>query len=573
MKVDLIIKNVNIYNSFFKRFSLCACAILDGKFLYIGKDDISKLSGEKEIDGYGMYMIPGLIDIHMHIESSMATPDAFSHQLIKNGVTTIVSEPHEIANVFGVQGVEEMIENGKNAIVDIFYSVPSSVPSTSSYFETTGYEIGIEEISKLMESGNFISLGEVMNYYDIINNKDSKINTIIKFFKENYKALPIEGHCPKLMGLDLSKFIFNGVDSDHTQQTRYTLSERIKNGMFIEIQEKSISKENLDFLIENSLYEHFAFVTDDVMADTFSTKGHLNKLVKKAMDLGMTPENAIYNASYTAARRMGLKDRGAIAPGKIADFLLVSNIENLIIEEVYKDGLRVYDVNKPYVYKESTGTFPDKFYKSIVMNPINDENLMIKAPIENGEIKCRIIEVNRDSNFTKEIIQDIQVKNGFLEWENTKYLMIAVFERYGKNGNISLGLVTGDTIKKGAIVTSYAHDHHNIMVVGSNKKDIIKAVNHLIENQGGIYAVLDEEIIAGLELKVAGLISEKSIDNIGLELEKVRLAMKSLGYVHNNPIMSFCTNSLPVSQLLKITDMGLIKLSENKIVDLILEEK
>lgn len=571
MKVDLLIKGGMVYNSYFKKFFHGDIAVIGNKFIYIGLCENFNIESEKIIDAEKMYIIPGLIDIHMHIESSMATPIAFSKEIIKNGVTTIVSEPHEIANVFGIEGILEMIKSGEDAEVDIFYGVPSSVPSTSSEYETTGGEIGIDEVKKLMNNEKIICLGEVMNYFDVINSEDKKINKIINYFKEQHPLLPIEGHCPKIKNLELSKLIFSGVTSDHTQQTVSGMEDRIKNGMFIEIQEKSMVQPVIDYLIQNNLYEHFAFVTDDCMADVLISEGHLNSHVKKAIHMGMSPENAIYCSTYTPAKRMNFSDRGSIAPGKIADFIMLEDLNNFTINRVFKNGKQVYRIEDKSVDDKIPKTFEERFYNSIKLDKINEGMLNIKAKIHNGSVKCRVINIQDGSTFTDEIISKVDVKNGYLDWENSKYCLIAVIERYGKNQNIGFGLAAGDTIKKGAVASSYAHDHHNIIVVGKNARDIVCVVNSIIDSQGGYCAALDGKILAKIDLPIGGILSDKNMKSIGKELKEVREAMIYLGYNHYNPIMSLSTNSLPVSPLLKITDKGLIKLNENKIVDIFVE--
>ncbi len=572
MKIDLLIKNGRVYNSFFKKFIYSDIGILDDKIFCVSEPKKFDLEPCKVIDAKGMDIIPGLIDIHMHIESSMATPAAFSKEIIKNGVTTIVSEPHEIANVCGIEGILEMIKAGENTEVDIYYGVPSSVPSTSDLYETTGGKIGIEEVSKLLENKSVICLGEVMNYVDVISGEDNKINGIIKYFMKNNPNIPIEGHCPKISGLELSKFIYGGVTSDHTQQTVDGIKERIGMGMFVEIQEKSMVKPVIDYLIENKLYEHFAFVTDDCMADVLISEGHLNRIVKKAITMGMAPEDAIYCASYTSARRMNLFDRGSISPGKVADFIFIDNLKDFSICKVFKKGKEVYNRESKDNEVKIPKTFSDKFYNTIQLKKINKDMIKIKAPISQGKVKCRIINVQDNSTFTDEIIAEISVENGYLNWESSPYCLMAVFERYGINGNIGIGLATGDTIKKGAVAASYAHDHHNIIAVSKNPEDLVFAVNSIIDSHGGYYVVQDKNILAKIDLPIGGIISDKDMKSIGLGVKNVTEAMRYLGYKHYNPIMSFSTNSLPVSPLLKITDKGLIKLNEDKVLNIFVEE-
>ena len=494
---------------------------------------------ENVIDGEDKYIIPGLIDIHMHIESSMTIPREFSKAAIKHGVTTVVADPHEIANVFGIRGIEEFIKFKGN--LDIFYGIPSSVPSTSSSLETTGEQITYN---------------------------DSNINKIINISKE--KNIPLEGHCPKIQGVDLSLYIYRGVNGDHTQQSVGSLQEKIQNGMFIEMQHKSMTLENIKFLIENNLYEHFALVTDDVMADKL-VKGHLNEILKEAVKLGMSIENAIYVATYTPARRMNLLDRGTIAPGKLADFILLDSIEDFNIYEVYKNGKMVFNRDKGLKeeFFEDKSKLDYRFYNSIELNNITKESLEVKVPNKyKNKVTCRTMKVLKNTTFTEGGEVTLNVYNNILQWEKSSCALIAVFERYGKNNNISFGLVEGEIIKEGAIATTWAHDHHNLMVMGRNISDMTIAANEVINSRGGYVVSKNNEVIAKLELPIGGIISDEPIEIIGEKLGEVRNAMRDLGYNHMNEIMSFSTLSLPVSPALKITDKGLIDVKKGSIVSL-----
>lgn len=569
MKIDLLIKNVKIYNSYLKKFKEANVAILDKKILHVDTKKEIEFDAEKIIDGKNQYMVPGLIDIHMHIESSMMTPAPFCHQLAKNGVTTIVAEPHEIANVFGDRGIYAMIKAEDNIDTGIFYGIPSSVPSTSEELETTGAVIDCEGMKKIAENPNVICVGEVMNYRKVIVDDTLEICRFIEYVKKEKPTYAIEGHCPKLLDLELSKFLYLGINGDHTEHTMEEFKQRFENGMFVEIQAKSIEKELIDYIKENNLYEHFSFVTDDVMADTFLNEGHLNVVMKKAVKEGLRIEDAIYSATYTPARRMHLLDRGVLAPGKKADFLFVEDLEKFEIKNTFIDGKEVYNSSEEKKYIPTTYRFPEDFYRSVHVKNIKAEDIKIPVETTEKEVMCRVIEVSDGSTRTKELIRPVPVKDGYLDWESSEYCLIVVFERHGKNGNIGFGLVTGDSIKKGAIATTYAHDHHNLMVIGKTAVDIIKAANRIIEIQGGICAMENGNILAEVELPVAGILSEKSVEELGKEVEKLRGAMKALGYKHYNPIMSLCTLSLPVSPALKITDKGLIDVAESKVVSLI----
>lgn len=571
MKVDLLVKNVKVFNSYLKKFKDGNVAILNNKFLYIDNNKNIEFEASSTIDGKNQYMIPGFIDIHMHIESSMITPAPFCHHLSKNGVTTIVAEPHEIANVFGKKGIEAMIAAENSINTSIFYGIPSSVPSTSPDLETTGAILDFEEMKNLTSNPKVICIGEIMNYRKVIVDNSLDICKFIEYVKKNKPQYAIEGHCPKLLDLDLAKFLYLGINGDHTEHTFEEFVQRFENGMFMELQAKSISSELINYIKENNLYEHFAFVTDDTMPDTFLHKGHLNVVIKKAIQAGINIENAIYCATFTPARRMNLHDRGVIAPGKKADFLLIDNLKNLHITQTFIDGKEVYNINSEAKYIPTDYKFPEEFYQSVRVEKINEDIFQIPVNNKENEVNCRIIKVIDGSTRTTEIIEKLNVKNGYLDWENSPYMLIAVFERHGKNGNIGFGLVTGDCIKNGAIATTYAHDHHNLMVIGKNIKDMTKTINRIIELQGGICCVENEEILAEVPLPVAGIFSEKTVQELGKEVEILREKMSQLGYKHYNPIMSLCTLSLPVSPALKITDKGLIDVNQGKIVNLIID--
>ncbi|MDF2883277.1 MAG: adeC [Clostridiaceae bacterium] len=566
MEADLIIKNVQVFNSYFKKFLHGDVAVLNGKFLHISEPHCMELKSKRVIDGKENYLIPGLIDIHMHIESSMTTPLQFAKTVVTHGVTTVVADPHEIANVFGLEGIEAMANIKCNHLVDIFYGIPSSVPSTSFQLETCGGDIDVEEVDELIKLENVICLGEVMNFKDLVENENSRINKIIRLIKEKKPELILEGHCPKISGLELSKYIYSGVDGDHTQQTVKSLQEKIQNGMFMEIQEKSMTMENINYLMENNLYEHFCLVTDDVMADKL-VDSHINGLIKKAIRMGMPKEMAVYVSTYTPANRMKLFDRGAVAPGKKADFILLKDIENFNIEAVYKNGENVKD-NDNYQDEKNIYNFPKHFYNSVILDKLSKQDFVVNASGDKMEILCRIMKVSSNNTFTEEICDKIPVCQGQLDWQKSNYCLISVFERYNKNKNKAFGLVGGDIIKSGAVATTYAHDSHNLMVMGKCPEDMTKAANWVIENHGGICVVEHGEIIAALKLPVAGILSEEPIGELAEKLKAVREAMRNLGYKHNNEIMSLSTLCLPVSPALKISDKGLIRVKSQEIVSL-----
>ncbi|MBE3647333.1 adenine deaminase C-terminal domain-containing protein, partial [Paenibacillus polymyxa] len=493
----------------------------------------------------------------------------FSYGLIRNGVTTIVPEPHEMANVFGLEGIQEMMEASKDCVADMFYGIPSSVPATP--LETSGGEIDIPEIDALLQTGEMICLGEIMNYVDVIRDPESKTNRILRHVREHYPELIIEGHTPQLLDLDLHQLIYAGIGSDHTHQSIEGMKARMAAGMFIEIQEKSMTPEVMDYLIQEDVAQHFCFVTDDVMPDSFVERGHLNHIVSKAIGMGMKPEDAIYAATYTPAARMRMHDRGTIAPGKIADFVLLSDLEQFDVEQVYKDGLKVFDKFEEYHQAPVKSCFPAHFYRSVKLNPLTEQDFTVKLDVGDGAHPCRIMMVKDGSTFTSERIAPAQVEQGELVWEHGEHGLIATFERYGKNGNRAYGLIGGDTIKRGAVATTYSHDNHNLLVVGHNKQDMILAANTVLSSQGGFCVVENGKVLSHLPLTVGGILTEGPLEMVAAHVKELRSALLSLGYRHYNPIMSLSTHSLPVSPALKITDHGLIDVNAGKVVSLIVE--
>lgn len=555
--VDLIIENGNVYNTFLQKFENKDIAILDGKFYYIS-NNMKELKAKNIVDCRDKYIIPGFIDIHMHIESSMTVPSQFSKMVLPHGVTTVVADPHEIANVLGIDGINYFLSS--DTTLDIFYGIPSSVPSTNSDLETTGGKILEEDVLELLKNPKIMCLGEVMNFKDLVSKDNTLIKKIIKICKETKPHLPIEGHCPKISGLDLAKFIYAGVDADHTQQTPESIYEKITNGMFLEIQRKCINKNTIKTLVDNNFYEYFAFVTDDVMADHLK-EGHLNKIVKLAVDLGMPINKAIYCATYTPARRMNLFDRGAISIGKIADFIVIDNLEDLKIKDVYKNGKLYIGENDK---KES---FPDYVYNTVKCNKATLDDFELKTN-KKDSVDCNVIQVGKDSTFTKRVIRNLPIVDGKINWEDSGLSLLVVYERYKKTGNKSYTLVEGTINKKGAIATTWAHDHHNLMVIGTSKNDMLLAQNSIIDMQGGYIVCEDKRIKAKAILNVGGIINDGDINELSKNIKDVRKAMKNLGYEHINEIMSFSTLSLPVSPEIKITDKGILDTRAQKFINI-----
>ncbi|MBI9104737.1 MAG: adenine deaminase [Spirochaetales bacterium] len=571
MLTDLILLDASVYNVYLKRWFREDVAVLDGKIFFSGSSSKFGIEAKEVIDCKGQPLIPGLIDIHLHIESTLCSPSEFAKAVLKHGVTTVVSEPHEIANVFGLEGIEEMIRLSRKAVIDIFYGIPSSVPSTNPELETSGGIISLEDMDVLIRNyPEIVCLGEVMNFQGLINQSDRKTEECIRYIQQNFPLTAIEGHCPDITGADLSRVMFAGVDSDHCLQHPESMYERLKLGMFVEIQEKSVRKEIIEYLEKNDVDGLFSFITDDVPPDILISKGHLDHVVRKALALGLSLEKAILASSHSSAARMGFRDRGSISPGKLADMILLKDRSgDFSFERIFKRG-------KEYCQDEietcASPLFDNKFKSSMIIDStdITEEMFCLKTDKPDGSVNCRTMFKNSLTTYTDEKEVTLPVSDSQVLWKDNNLNLVLVLNRYERDLKYSQGLMSGEIFKKGAICSTYAHDSHNILTAGDNEQDMQKAVEWVIGCGGGICVISMGKIIASLELPVGGIISEASVEELSESVNRIQTAMRQLGFNHANPLMSFSTLTLPVSPSLKITDKGLIDVKENRLVDLFL---
>lgn len=569
MNVDMIIKNVWVFQTETQTFVKRNVSINNGKFYYISESELKNLTPKTIIKAENQYMIPGLIDVHMHIESSMTTPTIFSKAVLRYGVTTIVADAHEMANVFGLEGLDEFMK--AKTELDIFHAIPSSVPSTTPELETTGGVIGLAEVKELLKEPKVVCLGEAMNFKGIAYEPDSLIRQIIDLCKKERPTMPLEGHCPKITGEELAAFLSSGITSDHTHQFPDSLKERIEAGVFIQFQNKSITPENMQVIIENKWFEKASIITDDVMADDL-LQGHLNENLKKAVNAGLPIEQAIYMTTATPAKRMGFHDRGEIAPGRIADFILLNHLESFEIDSVYKAGNQVYQQGEAIAYPDVIEQFPEKYKHSVRCQKLTLEQLELKVDTDKDVVRCNVIQKQEIGTFTERITKEIPVKDGILQWQEADFALLLVMERYGKNGNIAFALMDQPITEKGAIATTWAHDHHNVMVMGNTSEDIVCAQNELLAMQGGYIVVSNGKVTGKCPLPIGGILSQAPIEELGNALKEVRSSMQALGYKNGNEIMSFSTLSLPVSPAIKVTDRGMMDTKTQEFYPLIFPE-
>ena len=563
-----VINNVNVFRTFSKQFVHGAVAIENDHFFRF-VTDIHQLEidgSTKVIDGKNRYMVPGLIDIHMHIESSMTLPGPFSAKVLEYGVTTVVADPHEIANVFGLDGIHLYLD--MPTVMDVYYGIPSCVPSTSFDYETSGAAIDENDVAQLLNHPKIRCLGEVMNYFDVIDPSGSTtIQKIIHTVKTMRPDMPLEAHCPSVSGNDLAAFMASGINADHTLQTPESIVEKVENNMFLEIQEKVITPENIQTILSHHYEEYVALVTDDVSVDRLQYH-HLDGVILKAVQAGMPIETAIYCATYTPARRMHFIDRGAIASGLKADFILLDDLKTWKVHSVVKNGMLMVEPSKGIYPRIPTVSVDSKFRHSIHHDLMDPSQFLLQVDPGTHHVNANVIVINDSTNATQWEKIPLDVHDGIVDYQSAGLSLLCCIERHGNDGHYAFGLVKNAFTTSGAVATSLAHDHHNLLVLGTDATDMAQAVNTVIDMQGGFAVISNQTLIASMPLPIGGIVSDASIDTIADQLANVRQAMEQLGYHHHNNIMSLATLGLPVSYRLRLSDKGLIDVATRQFVEL-----
>ena len=555
-KAPLVIKNANIINVFTNEIIPGDVAIYNGRIVGIGD-----YSGEEEIDLEGKYLSPSFIDGHVHIESSMVTALQFSKAIVPHGVTTIIADPHEIANVKGLEGVEYILDSSENLPLDVYIMLPSCVPATP--FENSGAVLNAEDLEKLIDHPRVLGLGEMMNYPGVING-DKEVLKKLELFQDKV----IDGHGPLIKDKELNTYVGAGIVTEHEASTIEEMIDRLRLGMYIHIREGSAAR-NLKELIQGVNKDNLRrciFCTDDKHPSDLLTDGSIDHKIRLAIKSGIDPIDCIKMASLNAAECYGLKGKGAIAPGYYADMVVIDNLEEFNIMEVYKNGKLVAKDNKPLFNLEEMDS--SSMMNTVNISEITEKDLEIKL---NGE-KVNVIKLLPYSLITEKVIREVELENGVFKPQND-ILKVAVVERHNKTGNIGLGLVEGFGLKNGAIASTVAHDSHNIIVIGDNDRDILMAIHELEKVGGGITIVSNGEIIDTLALEIAGLMSQKPLGEVNEKLsEMLNVSYEKLKINREyEPFMTLSFIALPVIPDIKLTDMGLFYVGEFKFIDLNVE--
>ena len=536
-KADLVLKNAKYLNVFSNEFLCGDIAVANGLIAGVGKYD-----GKTEIDVSGKLVLPGFIDAHIHLESSMVTPAEFAKAVVAHGTTTVITDPHEITNVMGIDGVEYMIQASQNLPIDVHFMMPSCVPATE--IDESGAELDCKDIDLYLDNKKVLGLAEMMNYVGVINGDKNVLSKIVTSQAHHKK---IDGHAPELSGNDLNAYIAAGVYSDHECSTFENALEKLRKGQFIMIREGTAAHnlKALMPLLTQQYYSRCMFATDDKHPSDLLYGGHIDYIVKQALKNGADPIVALKTATHHAARYFLLNNKGAIASGYLADIVVVDNLEDFNVETVFKCGKLVFDgevkdFSAPTVDEKLAEKCFDTFHlDSVTPSSFKVDGKLGLIGLIGGELLTRNLGT----------ADKIDVENDILK--------IACIERHKGTNHIGVGYVKGYSLKSGAVATSVAHDSHNIITVGCNDDDIAVAVNAIKDSNGGIAVVENGKIKALLELPIAGLMSDEPLTTVNEKLENAKSSAYELGADKSiDPFMTLSFLSLPVIPSLRITTKG-----------------
>ncbi len=548
---DLLLKNARIVNTFIGEIEQADVAIYGDRIAGVGNYDKAR----EIIDLQGGFLAPGLINGHTHIESSMLHPARYAQAVVPRGTLAVVTDLHEIANVCGSKGIKFVTDLARKLPLDMLFMAPSCVPAT--HLETAGARISSKEVKRILAHPNIIGLGEMMNFPGVVSGDEEVLKKI-----SASKAKVIDGHAPGLAGKELNAYLSAGIRSDHESTTLEEGKEKLRRGMYLMIREGS-SEKNLDALlplVTDNTYKRCFFVVDDRNCSDLLWEGDIDAVVRKAIERGLEPVRAIQMATINAAEYFRLHDRGGIGPGYIANLITITDLAKLEIDMVFYQGKLVAKQGKPLFLPPPITL---ELRNTVRIKSPTAKSLRIAAAGETHPV----IEIVPGQIVTKKVMEKMKVVEGAVMPDVERdILKLVVVERHRVSGNIGVGLVKGFGLKKGALASSVAHDSHNIIAVGANDLDILKAIEEINRLQGGLVVCANLEILASLPLPIAGLLSPEPLDVVVSQYEVVEKTAASLGNLPPAPFAILSFVALPVIPELRLTDLGLVDVAEFKLI-------
>ena len=544
---DLVLKNATYVNVFSNELCHGDIAVAEGLIVGMGE-----YHGKVEVDVSGKLVLPGFIDAHIHLESSLVSPTEFAKAVLPHGTTTVITDPHEIANVMGTDGIEYMLQATEDLPVDVRFMLPSCVPATP--LDESGANLDYRAIDSFYDHPRVQGLAEMMNYVGVVNGDGQVVEKIVAYQAHHKK---IDGHAPGLSGKDLNAYIAAGVYSDHECSDMEDAMNKLRLGQYIMIREGTAARnlEALMPLLTSQYVDRCMFCTDDKHPNDLLEKGHIDYIVKKAISLGADPIVAVKAACHNAARYFLLNNRGAIAPGYLGDFVIIDDFQHFEIEMVYKRGVLMYDGQlrdfpapeiDPYLVKRAHDTF---HVAHLTAEDFSDGRPHAVIGMIPGEI------VTQDAGYADHTDPEQDI------------LKIAVIERHKNTHHIGLGYIKGYGLKRGAVATSISHDSHNIIVVGATDEDMAAAANRIVENRGGITVMENGQVLGEVTLSIAGIMSDDSLVMVNSALEDAKDEAFGLGVSRGiDPFMTLSFMALPVIPSLRITTRGVFDVSSQRYI-------
>lgn len=550
---DLLLRDANLINVITGEIYKTDIIVHDRYVVALG----GGYSAEKEVDIGGKYVCPGFIDAHVHIESSLTTPPEFARAVLPHGVTTVITDPHEIANVLGLEGMRFMLERAKNGLINMFVMASSCVPAT--HMETSGARLEAEDLQQLVKHNWVLGLAEVMNYPGLAYGDEGMLDKI-----QLFKRMVMDGHAPGMTGNLLNAYVTAGIQSEHECTTVPEALEKLRLGLTIFIREGTATRNLLPLLplITAENHHSICFCTDDRVPASLLDDGSIDYMVRVAIANGIDPMMAIRMGTINTARYFGLKRSGAIVPGRFADMVVFSDLQNLIPEQVYRSGQLLAQDGQMVVQRKKLRPMDLRGTVNVKMDSLD---FSIAA---DGE-KIHVIGSINDQIVTNHFVESAKIVDGFAVSDTERdILKFAIVERHRATGNIGKGFIKGFGFKRGAIAGTVAHDHHNLTVIGADDASMLTAVKAVIEMGGGLVAVDGAIVVAKLSLPVAGLMTESPIEEVRTAYDSLIAAAHTMGNTMTDPFMSMSFMGLEVIPKLKLTDLGLVDVEQFKVVDL-----